>query len=112
MSRTLSAFIFVLAVTSPLASATQTGVSKAAHTTTATNFSGSWTGSITIPAVGKREKSPLQAVFKQAGFELTGTIGPGADTQAPIVNGRVETTKFGTVMTFDLPGQSFVMHFE
>jgi hypothetical protein len=76
------------------------------------DLTGSWSGTIAIPEKGKRVKNPLHAAFKQAGVELTGTIGPGASAQLGISKGRVETTKFGTLVTFDLPGAGFVMHFE
>ena len=76
------------------------------------DLSGSWSGTIAIPEQGRRVKNPLHAAFKQAGAELTGTIGPEANAQLGISKGRVETTKFGTVVTFDLPGAGFVMHFE
>jgi hypothetical protein len=76
------------------------------------DFSGTWTGTIAIPEQGKRVKNPLHAAFKQSGVELTGTIGPEAKAQLGISKGRVEATKFGTVVTFDMPGPGFVMHFE
>lgn len=81
-------------------------------TSAAPDVSGSWAGSIAIPEKGKRVKNPLHAAFKQAGDQLTGTIGPSANAQLGISKGRVETTKFGTVVTFDMPGAGFVMHFE
>ena len=76
------------------------------------DLTGSWTGTIAIPEKGRRVRNPLHAAFKQTGAELTGTIGPEANGQLGISKGRVETTKFGTVVTFDLPGAGFVMHFE
>jgi hypothetical protein len=76
------------------------------------DFTGTWAGTIAIPEKGKRVKNPLHAAFKQSGDELTGTIGPEAKAQLGISKGRVETTKFGTVVTFDMAGAGFVMHFE
>jgi hypothetical protein len=76
------------------------------------DVTGSWAGTIAIPEKGRRVKNPLHAAFKQAGDQLTGTIGPEAGAQLGISRGRVETTKFGTVVTFDMPGAGFVMHFE
>jgi hypothetical protein len=76
------------------------------------DLTGSWAGTIAIPDKGRRVKNPLHAAFKQAGDQLTGTIGPEASAQLGISKGRVETTKFGTVVTFDMPGAGFVMHFE
>ena len=76
------------------------------------DFTGTWAGTIAIPEKGKRVTNPLHAAFKQSGVELTGTIGPEAKAQLGISKGRVETTKFGTVVTFDMAGAGFVMHFE
>ena len=76
------------------------------------DVSGSWAGTIAIPEKGRRVKNPLHAAFKQTGDQLTGTIGPEANAQLGISKGRVETTKFGTVVTFDMAGAGFVMHFE
>jgi hypothetical protein len=76
------------------------------------DLTGSWAGTIAIPEKGQRVKNPLHAAFRQAGDQLTGTIGPAANAQLGISKGRVETTKFGTVVTFDMPGSGFVMHFE
>jgi len=82
------------------------------RTPAAPDLTGSWTGTIAIPDKGRRVKNPLHAAFKQAGDELTGTIGPEANAQLGISKGRIERTKFGTVVTFDMPGAGFVMHFE
>ena len=76
------------------------------------DLTGSWVGTIAIPEKGTRVKNPLHAAFKQSGAELTGTIGPEEKAQLGISKGRVETTKFGTVVTFDMAGAGFVMHFE
>jgi hypothetical protein len=79
----------------------------------APNLTGSWTGTIAVPENGKRgDKEPFQATFKQDGVELTGTVGPDADSQLAISKGRVESTKFGTLVTFDLIGPSYALHFE
>ena len=78
----------------------------------APDVSGAWSGTIAIPEKGQRQKSPLFASLKQNGDELIGTIGPEENAQLPISKGRVESTKYGTFITFDLPASSFVMHFE
>src|SRR5262245_47897552 len=78
----------------------------------ASDVSGAWSGTIAIPEKGQRQKNPLFASLKQNGSELSGTIGPEQDAQLAITKGYVETTKYGTVVTFDLPAASFVMHFE
>ena len=79
----------------------------------APNLTGKWSGTIAVPEKGRRgDKEPFQATFKQDGIELTGTVGPDAESQLAISKGRVESTKFGTLVTFDLIGPSFALHFE
>lgn len=106
MPRKLLAFILTVVLSSTVALAMQSASAGAQDVT------GVWSGTIAIPEQGKRVKSPLHASFKQEGADLTGTLGPQPDAQLPITKGHVETTKFGTVITFDMPGQGFVMHFE
>ena len=76
------------------------------------DYSGTWSGTILVPEEGKRIRSPLHASFKHDGETLTGTIGPSTKAMLAITRGRVETTKFGTTITFDMPGEGFTMHFE
>lgn len=76
------------------------------------DLNGAWSGSILIPAEGKRERNELTATFKHAGEALAGALGPNAKAQIDIAKGHVESTQFGTSVTFDLPGAGFVMHFE
>jgi hypothetical protein len=106
MPRKLLAFVLTVVLSSTVALAMQSAFAGAQ------DVSGVWSGSIAIPEQGKRVKSPLHASFKQEGADLTGTLGPQPNAQLPITKGRVESTKFGTVITFDMPGQGFVMHFE
>lgn len=75
------------------------------------DYSGKYAGTITIPS-GKREKSAFHASFTQQGAELTGTVGGSPDQQVAFSKGRVESTKFGTLITFDIPVQNVFMHFE
>ncbi|HXT68182.1 MAG TPA: hypothetical protein VN700_00390 [Vicinamibacterales bacterium] len=105
MSRTLLGLVLTLVLSSVAVAAGRTS-------TAAADFSGRWSGTIAIPENGKRVKSGLHATFKHAGEELTGSVGPDPAAQLPITKGRVEITKFGTVMTFEMPGQGFVMRFE
>ena len=83
-----------------------------ARGSTAPDVTGKWTGTIAIPGDTKRQKSLLFASFKQNGVELTGAIGPTAEAQLPISKGEIETTKYGTVIRFQMAGPSFVMRFE
>src|SRR5512134_311872 len=107
MTRRFFALILAAAVASSVA------LTTAASSFDPPNLSGSWSGTITIPENGRRgEKSPLHATFKHVGDELTGTIGPEAKAQLEISKGRVEATKFGVLVTFDMLGPSFAMHFE
>jgi hypothetical protein len=76
------------------------------------DYSGRWSGTILVPDEGKRIRSPLHASFKHDGETLTGTLGPSTNAMLAITKGRVETTRFGTIITFDMPGEGFAMHFE
>ena len=76
------------------------------------NLSGAWSGTISIPEKGKLEKSPLHATLKHSGSALSGTVGSSIKSQIDITKGEVESTQFGTSITFDLPGTGSVMHFE
>jgi hypothetical protein len=96
-----------------IAAAVMSTVVLARASSNAPNLTGTWTGTIAVPENGRRgDKEPFQASFKQDGVELTGTVGPDADKQMAISKGRVESTKFGTLVTFDLVGPSFSLHFE
>lgn len=104
MARKLAALAFIALVSSTPGLATQSA---------APDFTGTWTGTIRIPEKGKpADTTPLYAVFTHVGSELTGTIGPEPDGQLPISRGQVEATKFGTVITFNMAGPSFMMRFE
>jgi hypothetical protein len=104
MARTLSGLVLVVYVMSTVALTARIAPA---------DFTGTWTGTIAVPEKGKPgARTPLHAAFKHAGAALTGTIGPDADAQAEISNGRVETTQYGTVISFDLVGESFMMRFE
>src|SRR6185436_6517947 len=104
MSRKLFAFLLVVCMS--------TAVSAAARPA-ATDVSGTWAGTIRIPdpSLGGR-RTPFFATLKQNGEELTGTVGPAADSRVPIAKGRVEMTKFGTVVTFTMNVPGAVMNFE
>jgi len=104
MARKLAALAFIALVSSAPGLATQSAPP---------DLTGTWTGTIRIPEKGKRgNETPLYASFTQVGTELTGSIGPEPDARLPISRGRVEATKFGTVITFNMAGPSFMMRFE
>lgn len=56
---------------------------------TSTDVSGEWTGTFSV--AGSDRKEPQFFTFTQDGNKLTGSGGPDAAEQYPIVNGRVET---------------------
>lgn len=59
-----------------------------------TDVSGKWSGSfdITTPD-GQVQNDVAFFVFKQAGTELTGTVGPNEEKQFPITKGKIEDGK-------------------
>ena len=109
MVRTFFALVLVVAVMPAAGSARS---ARTVKQTASADLSGGWSGTISIPQDGKREKSPLFATFRQVGSSLTGTVGPCVDAQVSISKGQVESTKFGTSTTFELVGPSFVMRFD
>ena len=62
---------------------------------------GTWTGTISIPASGGQDARtvPAHLVLKQEGAIVTGTAGPDPETPHPIQNGKVEdgTLRFEAV---------------
>ena len=62
----------------------------------AADVSGPWTGTFSVP--GSDHKEPQYFILKQDGKKLTGSGGPDAVEQYPIVNGRIEND----VVTFEL----------
>jgi hypothetical protein len=81
----------------------------AALTLSAADVTGTWVGSFVVTGEENGRKRPAHLVLKQEGSKLTGTAGPDASEQEPILNGRVEenTVSFQVehgehVMTFRL----------
>lgn len=62
----------------------------------AADVSGTWTGTFSVP--GSDHKEPQYFILQQDGKKLTGSGGPDAVEQYPIVNGRIEND----VVTFEL----------
>ena len=77
----------------------------AMSTLSAADLTGRWTGTFTE---GQNEGKSALLVLKQTGIELTGTAGPNEDGQRPIQNGKVD----GDKVSFDLPADGSVIHFE
>ena len=59
----------------------------------AEDITGKWAGSFIITRDGQTDEQAVHMVATQKGTELTGTIGENAETQWPILNGKILTTK-------------------
>ena len=92
--------------------ATSTGVVRAAAAVATApavvDLSGSWVGMIAIPEKDKRVPGSLVAVLKHADGKLVGTAGPSTAKQASLTKTRVEATRFGTTLVFNLTGPNNV----
>jgi hypothetical protein len=72
----------------------------------ADDLSGKWAGTFVVTHNGQTSNDTAHMVAKQTGADLTGTIGPNADEQWPILKGKIATTKVEgkdvTNATFDV----------
>ena len=73
---------------------------------------GLWTGTFVAKDGEREENESAHIVLKQTGAELTGSAGPNANQQWPIAKGKVETTKEGTRLTFDVQSDGPLLHFD
>ena len=73
----------------------------------ATDATGKWSGTMTVPTPSGDEQRPALLILKQEGVRLTGTAGPDANEQHAIDNGKAEN---GT-LTFELAAGESVMKF-
>ena len=119
MFRTVGAVALLLIVTSTSGLAHQGRFTVAVPAKPATvvapaaqDLSGSWVGMIVIPEKDKRTPNSLYVVLKHDGASLTGTAGASTTVQAALTDGRVESTKFGTTLSFDLPAPHAVIEFQ
>ena len=88
-------------------------IAPTAATSSPIDFSGTWAGTLRIPEAGERwTATAIRVVFKQSGLAITGSLAFAGQAQAPIANGRVEATQFGTSLSFALKGLDFVMRFD
>jgi hypothetical protein len=71
----------------------------------AADATGTWTGTFTPDG---QEPGPAHLVLKQEGTKVTGTVGPNADEQHEIQNGKAE----GGRVTFEVEGPNARMKFE
>jgi hypothetical protein len=59
----------------------------------AEDFTGTWAGAFDITMNGETRPDVVHMVLKQETTTLTGTVGPNADQQWPIADGKVEGAK-------------------
>ena len=85
----------------------------------AEDLSGKWSGTFIISVNGEQRDDVAYMVFKHTGTELTGTAGPNAAEQWPIVKGTVTVAKAEgketTKASFDVQpegGNGPSMHFD
>ena len=74
----------------------------------AEDLTGKWTGSFIINMDGETKDDVAYMVLKQSGTELTGTAGPGADQQWPLLKGKVD----GNKVTFEVQTDGPLLKFE
>jgi hypothetical protein len=72
-----------------------------------TDLTGTWTGPFIMTLDGQTRDDTALMVLKQKGTELTGTAGPNADQQWPILKGKVD----GTSVEFDVQSDEPLIHF-
>jgi hypothetical protein len=63
-----------------------------------TDLTGTWTGPFIMTMDGQTRDDTAMMVLKHKGAELTGTAGPNAEQQWPIVKGKVD----GASLEFDV----------
>jgi hypothetical protein len=74
---------------------------------TADDLTGTWVGGFTIVVDGQTENETAHMVLKQKGTELTGTAGPNADQQWPILKAKAA----GAKAEFDVQSDGPLVHF-
>jgi hypothetical protein len=74
----------------------------------AEDLSGKWSGSFNITMDGETKNEAIYMNLTQKGAELTGTAGPSAEEQWPILNGKIE----GTKVTFDVQADRPIVKFD
>jgi hypothetical protein len=72
----------------------------------AAGATGTWTGDL-IPQGSEERKGTAHLVLKQEGTQITGTAGPNADEQHPILKGRIE----GGKLLFEVDREGGVISF-
>jgi hypothetical protein len=72
-----------------------------------TDLTGTWTGPFIMTMDGQTRDDTAMMVLKHKGAELTGTAGPNAEQQWPIVKGKVD----GASLEFDVQSDEPLIHF-
>ncbi|HXT71975.1 MAG TPA: hypothetical protein VN700_19630 [Vicinamibacterales bacterium] len=72
-----------------------------------TDLTGTWSGPFVMTVDGDTHDDTALMVLTQKGAELTGTAGPTAEQQWPILKGKVE----GAAAEFDVQSDGPLVHF-
>ena len=72
-----------------------------------TDLTGTWTGPFIMTMDGQTRDDTAMMVLKHKGAELTGTAGPNAEQQWPILKGKVD----GASLEFDVQSDEPLIHF-
>lgn len=74
----------------------------------AQDLTGKWNGTFVMTVNGQQNDDVAEMTLTQKGAVLTGTIGPSADQQWAIANGKID----GAKVTFDVQADAVVIKFE
>ena len=72
-----------------------------------TDLTGTWSGPFIMTLDGETRDHTAFMILKQKGTELTGTAGPTAEQQWPILKGKVD----GASVEFDVQSDDPLIHF-
>lgn len=72
-----------------------------------TDLTGTWSGPFIITMDGETRDDTALMVLTQKGTDLTGTAGPTAEIQYPVLKGKVE----GSAAEFDVQPEGPLVHF-
>ena len=67
----------------------------------ATDVTGKWSGTFVVTRDGEARESTALLLLKQAGSEITGTVGPNEGEQHAIKTGKIEGDKITLVVEDD-----------
>ncbi len=77
------------------------------HAAPVQDLTGKWNGTFIMTVDGQQNDDVAEMTLTQKGAVLTGTVGPNADQQWAIANGKVD----GTKVTFDVDANGPVIKF-